>query len=359
MAGNQISVGRKITEKCFERETILHKFVTGRPLEALELKMKIKEELLRQIESDLSLNGPFVKGLKNPITNCWHFYTDGSAVDRLFDDEADFIRGMNRVFVVVQKYNIIILAFCLMDTHVHFILWGEFSDCNNFMHEYIRLTSQNISLRHNEKKKLFRLPINHQYIDNDFYLKIAITYVMKNAPVGGLGFNAWDYPWCSGGLYFRENSSWTSPAWKSSEQLRRLSQMTYRQRRTILNTKDDCIQDASVIGMMIFPGEYVAYELVERIFRTHKSFNWFMCKSKEEDIESRAGSISRLTIPIQEMRQHRNAICRELFGCDTIRSLPTTQRVKLARALRSRYNCSIKQIARLCGLVAEELKGIL
>lgn len=321
--------------------------------------MKINDELLRQIESDLSLDKPFIKGKNHPVNNCWHFYTDGSSVDRLFDDDTDFINGMNRVFVTVQKYNVIILAFCLMDTHVHFILWGEFPYCNRFMHEFIRLTSQCISFRHNERKKLFRLPVSHQFIDNDFYLKTAITYVIKNAPVGGLGYNAWDYPWCSGGLYFREQGHWTSPGWKNCSAIQRLSQMSYRQRRSILNTKDDSIKDAAVIGKVIFPGEYVAYELVEKIFKSNKSFNWFMCISKEEDIESRGGSISRLTIPIQEMRQHRNAICQELFGCNTVRTLDTTQRIKLARIIRSRYNSSLKQIARLCGLVFDELKGIM
>jgi hypothetical protein len=98
---------------------------------------------------------------------------------------------------------------------------------------------------------------------------------------------------------------------------------------------------------------------VENIFKSVKSFNWFMCISKEEDIESRAGSISRLSIPIQEMRQHRNEICRELFGCNTVRNLNTTQRIKLAKLLRTRYNCSVKQIARLCGLVYGELAGII
>ena len=323
------------------------------------MKMKINDKLLRQIESDLSIDKPFIKGKNHPVNNCWHFYTDGSAVDRLFDDESDFIRGMNRIFVVLQNYEVTILAFCLMDTHVHFVLYGQFSQCTNFMHEYLRLTSMSISLRHNEKKKLFRLPLSHQCIDNDFYLKTVITYVMKNAPVGGLGFNAWDYPWCSGALYFRCNRYWTAPRWRDNATIKQLSQMSYRERRAILNTKNDTIKDASVIEDLIFPGEYVAHELVEKIFKSPRSLNLFMCISKEEDIESRGGNISRLTIPIQEMRQNRNMICRELFGCNTVRTLDTSQRIKLARILRSRYNSSVKQIARLCGLVYEEIKGVL
>jgi hypothetical protein len=134
--------------------------------------------------------------------------------------------------------------------------------------------------------------------------------------------------------------------------------LTYRERRSVLNSKNDINKDVPVIGNLIFPGAYVAYEIVERLFKSNKSFNLFMCISKEEDIESRNGSISLLSIPIQEMRQHRNTVCEELFGCSNIRSLTTSQRIKLAKALRSRYNSSIKQIARLCGLVYDEIKAM-
>lgn len=235
--------------------------------------MKINDELLRQIESDLSLNGPFIKGKKLPVHDCWHFYTDGNAVDRLFDDDKDFTNGMNRIYVLLQNFNVTILAFCLMDTHFHFILYGQFDHCNKFMHEYIRLTSMNISSRHNEKKKLMRLPLSHQEIDNDFYLKTAIAYVIKNAPVGGLGFNAWDYPWCSGGLYFRKMGYWTSPYW--GLQFKKLSDCTYREKRAILGTQNVNINDARIIDGLIFPGEYVAFELVERIFKSNKGYNLF------------------------------------------------------------------------------------
>lgn len=63
-----------------------------------------------------------------------------------------------------------------------------------------------------------------------------------------------------------------------------------------------------------------------------------------------------LSIPMQEMRQHKNRICREMFGTEHVRRLDTTQRMRLARTLRSQYNSSPKQVCRLCGLVYEEVK---
>ena len=66
-----------------------------------------------------------------------------------------------------------------------------------------------------------------------------------------------------------------------------------------------------------------------------------------------------LSLPMQEMRQHKNEVCMEIFGHNCSNQLNTQQRLLLARALRSRYNSSLKQIARLCGLVYSEIKDII
>lgn len=84
-----------------------------------------------------------------------------------------------------------------------------------------------------------------------------------------------------------------------------------------------------------------------------------MCFSREDDVDSREGTISHLSIPMQEMRQHKNDLCKEMFGDASSKQLSTTKRLQLARRLRSRYNSSVKQIARLCGLVYGEVKDLI
>ena len=323
------------------------------------MKMKLNRKLLAQIESDLGLNVPFVKGQKIKIKNCWHFSTDGNAVDAMFENEEDFITGMNRVYVVVQGYNVVILAFSLMDTHVHFILYGTFEECNRFMHDYVHRSSWYISVTHQERNKLDKVPINHQPVEDDFYLKTVICYTLKNAPVGGIMFNALDYPWSSGPLYFKRPGYWSSPRWMDEVELD--ESRGSEQRKEALHTRNVSITHSAVpmIGPIVFPGEYVAYEIVERIFKTCRSFNFFLSITKEEDVDARGGTISLLSIPMQEMRQHKNEVCQELFGKNSIKNLSTEQRLRLARTLRSRYNSSIKQIARLCGLVYNEVKGLI
>ena len=313
-----------------------------------------------QLVTDLGLNRPFVKGQTIPIKNCWHFSTDGNAVDCLFYDDDDFIAGMNRIYIMVRGYNVIILAFSLMDTHIHFVLYGEFDECNHFMHEYVRRTSIFIAKKHGENHKLDGVPIDYQRVDNDYYLKTVICYTVKNAPVAGVPFNALDYPWSSGPLYFKKAGYWSSPSWQGKENnLSDSGIMGTKTLRKVLKTRDLPEKNLRMAGSLIFPGEYVAYELVERLFKTTKSFNYFLCRTKEEEVDSKGGTISHLSVPMQEMRQHKNELCLELFNTASIKTLNTSQRLILARSLRSRFNSSIKQIARLCGLVYNEVKDII
>ena len=103
----------------------------------------------------------------------------------------------------------------------------------------------------------------------------------------------------------------------------------------------------------------MAISVVEKLFRSHKAFNFFMSISKDIDVESRGGAISHLTVPLSEMRDNRRMISQEMFGVTELRGLSMRQRVQLARRLKAQYNCSPKQIAKLCGLVYNEVIDLL
>lgn len=312
----------------------------------------------QQIQSDFGLDVPFCRGQEIPIKNCWHFSTDGNSVDILFQDDDDFRSAMNRVYVVVRKYNVIILAFCIMDTHVHFVLYGEYKDCDRFVHDYVKLTSMDISRKYGVSHKMEGVDISCQAVDTDLYLKTVICYVIKNPYAAGLAVSPWDYPWSSGALYFRKQDLWTSPRFLVEKTLRADS-FRVKQLKELLKTNSIDDFEARIINGMVCPADYVAYELVEKIFKSARSFNYFLFRTKDVDVESRGGFISRLSVPIQEMRQHRDELAKELFGALSPRSLNMKQRLMLARTLKSKYQSSSKQIVRLCGLVYDEVKDLI
>lgn len=318
--------------------------------------MKIPNELLGRLEADLCLNVPFVKGENLHIRNCWHFCTDGNAVDALFHDEQDFIDGMNRLYVVSRKFGIAILAFALMDTHIHLIVSGERTECSSFVHEYLRRTSMHLTRKHLRSNMLRRIPVTVQEIRDDFYLKKAICYVIKNPVHAGLPFMPYDYPWSSGALYFRTPGFWTSVGLPSSH---RLEKMSTPERRALLKTRTTAGLNPLMNGNLVFPGEYVAVEIVERIFRSCRSYSYFMWNSREDDLNPLGQAASGMSMPLSEMRQLRDETSRELYGRKGLKNLNMAQRIELARALRSRYDCSAKQVIRICGLIYDEAKDII
>lgn len=319
--------------------------------------MKIEDCLRKQIESDLGINIKYQKGLTDtPVSNCWHFSTDGNSVDALFWDDDDFIDGMNRTAILSNEFKVIILAFALMGNHIHFILYGSWEECNGFIHEYVRRTSIRIAHRHNERHKLNRISINGKSIDTSGYLKTAICYVLRNPVVAGLPVLPCDYPWSSASLMFRNFGQWSSPGWMSS-QCRTPSYQNQAGR--IPRSRSAWNPEWTLMGDMIFPGEYVAADVVESLFRSHKAFSFHMGMNKESEVEAMEGRIARLSIPDQEMRQHKNELCRELFGGEGHGRLNTSQRMHLAKSMKKKYQSSTKQIARICGLVYDEVKDLI
>lgn len=307
------------------------------------------------IASDLGFDRPAIRGQLVPIKNCWHFYTSGESVEVLFHDEEEFRDGMNRIFPVAIAYDVLILAFVLMDTHVHFILYGPFDACNRFIHEYLRRTSMHLSSKYQGRNYLKGIEISHQAINDDRYLKTAICYVIKNPLTAGLPYNTWDYPWSSGALYFRHSNYWTSPVWIRETELKVMNASDWRK---LTKCKSKPGVEVRAINNLVLPSEYVAVSIVERIFRSIRAYNYFLSTSKDIDVESRGGAISHLSIPLSEMRNNRRILLQEKFGVSELLGLSMEQRISLARSMRARYNCSPKQIAKLCGLVYEEVKSI-
>lgn len=309
-------------------------------------------------KSDLGIGSPFVPGQETPVKNCWHFFSNGNDVDLMFADDSEFISGMNKIYIVSLKYEIVILAFVLMGTHFHFVLYGPFEQCRAFVHDFNARVSQTIAIKRGEQHKLKGIDISYQQIDTDTYLKNVICYTIKNATAAGLPFLPINYPWSSGPLYFVNKDSWASPRWtKLIDENITIDSLKSSQIRKILSSNSYTGYHARMVGDLVFPGDYVDYRTVEELFKTHKAFHYFL--SKSNDVKEEESLISHLSMPLKELRQRRDELIRELFGPVTINKLNMSQRVRVARMLRKSFISSPKQIAKSCCLVYDEVKNLL
>lgn len=331
----------------------------------------------KNVQDDLGLNVRPAQGQSIPIRHCYHGFSDGSRSEVLFPDKDGFAQAINKLAVTVYEYDIILLAYCLMDNHFHFILYGEECTCELFLKEYARRICRNSATSAKD------IIISLKPLDNDVYLKTAICYVLRNPVIARLPFQAIHYPYSSGFLLFtgKENIQiWSAPGWRlfltdlpqtdseilngrfgnmPSGKICRINSLTYREKRQLTGSHILLPGEWWMADGIVFPGHFVNYSLCEKIFGTIRSFHFFMSTCREADFEQSQGALERLSIPDQEMRVHRDEMIHTLFGKFGVRYLSAQQRGLLARKMKYNYGCSPKQIARLVHLDIEQVIHLL
>ena len=86
----------------------------------------------------------------------FHYCSKGLKGDILFASPVEFLAGMNRVAICYliclrNGRKVLIISFCLMDNHVHFILFGTRADCDAFVSTYKKLTGMWVKKHRGER----------------------------------------------------------------------------------------------------------------------------------------------------------------------------------------------------------------
>ena len=285
----------------------------------------------------------------------YHLFSEGFRTESLFDDKKAFIAGMNIIAVCWLKCDVKILAFCLMDNHVHFILYGTLTECNRFIEKFIHRYGIWFHYRYGHHK-YESLKFDIKSLNDERYLLTSIAYALRNGIAAGYCFCAEDYPWSSAGLYFRmpEKLESMTHGWK------RISEIPARKLRSMLLTRTDLPCDWKITpDGYIWPGNYVDYDTVEKLYRSPKSFAFFMGQGKEDEINRSLGIHNNVVIPDMELKEKAVEICFKCFKTSNLRGIDAQKRIHIAKELRKQYGCSVKQIARTVHLDSIYLKELI
>ena len=284
----------------------------------------------------------------------YHLFSDGFRTDCLFENRQAFTAGMNIVAICFLKCDISILAFCLMDNHVHFILYGTAEECELFRDKFIHKYSIWYSKRYSGKM-LERMDFDIRLMEDEKYILNSIAYALRNGIAAGYCYCTEDYPWSSGGLYFRmpERIMEMTSGWKQ------ISDITTRDKRRMFQTKADIPAGWKITPEgFIWPGNYIDFKMVEKLYRTPKSFTFFMGQSKEDEINRSLGISECIALPDMELREKTVTLCLRMFNTTDLRRLDVQKRITLGKELRRNYRCSAKQIARIIHLAPQYVKEL-
>ena len=285
------------------------------------------------------------------IKNCWHVCTEGLKNRLMFRDVSDFVEGMNGIALCSVGQRVAILAFCLMDNHVHFVLNGEQENVRRFITRFKKRMGEWVARKYQERNAFHGLGTFVKYIDSRNHLLKVISYVHRNPLAAGI-CTPNSYEWSSASVFFSQRlvlDDWY-----------KIGDITCRRVREDLKTHLKVLPDSFLVDgkNMVLPQNYICIQYIEKIFETATNYLYNLNTNRDAEVEMTLMH-HRKAFDDGTIRNQISTICKEEFGSENFNQLDFNGKCGVAITLRKRFGCGVKQIARLTGMQDEFLKQLL
>ncbi|MDR1807270.1 MAG: transposase [Propionibacteriaceae bacterium] len=118
----------------------------------------------------------------------------------LFYDDADRRRFLELVARAKAATHVALLAFCLMDDHVHLLLQQRGQPISDFMRRAAGEYAQWFNAKYDRVGPLFDGRFRSQLVPTDAYFAAVVAYIHRNPVEAGLVTSTAAYPWSSRSL---------------------------------------------------------------------------------------------------------------------------------------------------------------
>lgn len=125
-----------------------------------------------------------------------HIYTRGNGKQIIFEDRADYIRYLNLLKKYSSESGVKICAFCLMENHVHLIIYDPDRKISDLMHKLSSAYSGYFNWKYKRTGHVFEGRFNGIPIESEEYLLRAFRYVLNNPKKANI-CKSEDYLWSS------------------------------------------------------------------------------------------------------------------------------------------------------------------
>jgi len=290
--------------------------------------------------------------MKNLTPHYYHCATKGFDHSILFASVREFIAGMNRIALCkAMMPEVVILAFCLMDNHVHFILYGTREACMRWMSLYHKLTM--MWQRHHREGN----PVDENWeydawqIYDEEDLKEKTAYVFRNPTVARMGFTPKGYRWSSARLVFSDEGV-------VQETGRRIGSMSSYETRKVFETRVELPEDWILLPEgLIWPGNYTDIRRVEKLFGHPRHLLFFLNQNVEAEVNRQLHQ-EGLSLPDLDITQIAREFSDKLFNTKELVSLDLPKRIHLCKEVKKKTGATLKQMARILHMPYNDLKKI-
>lgn len=279
------------------------------------------------------------------VMACFHVYTKGLEDDEMFRDREDFIAGMNLLAVVCCTVDARLLAFVLMNNHVHFVVRGSYKQVEKFIWLYKNLLSRYLGRRYGVVKFLHRLETSISIVEDDAdALRRLIAYVLNNPVKAGINCTPQGYEWSSARCYFNK-CDYTGGTCTVRE-------LGVKFMRGILHSKKQLPADWRVNSSgYVIPESYVDSRTVEMCYGRSRSLEYFLSTA----LAVKRSFNENIVFKDEILRSALKDLLDKKYEVAEVTDLDGFMIKHLLRDLRSRFTASSKQLARVVGLKLDDV----
>ena len=287
----------------------------------------------------------------SPTKDYWLVTTEHLKEGLWFREDGDFKVGMNYVALSALFCAVMVIVFVLMSNHVHFVLYCTYEEAQRFIDKFKENCSRYLAKKYGIRELLRknRVVIQRISLDDESFER-AVAYTHMNPPAANICLSPSDYPWGTGGSFFKGRS--TKGVLLSSLSQRAVSKLLHT--RQVLPS-DWMISDDGYI----LPESYVPVSLVESIFRTPRRMYYFLqnsSKSKRKD-EFKGNYLPAFRD--QVLISAIPDICRTVYGRNAVSEVEEGECAELVKQLRRRFSADYRQIARVTSIPENEVVRLL
>lgn len=134
-----------------------------------------------------------------------HVIVRGIGKQILFEDKSDYLSFISILKNNAENSSVTICAFCLMDNHVHLLLFDKQNEIPLFMKKIGISYAIHYNQKYQRSGHVFQDRYKSELIESDRYLLTVFRYILKNPVKAGI-CSAADYQWSSYACYGRTDT---------------------------------------------------------------------------------------------------------------------------------------------------------
>lgn len=281
----------------------------------------------------------------------FHVSTEGQEDRVILRDEDDLRAAHNLIPICAHRANVIVLADCELNTHIHAALLARSEeDAERFILSFKMSLSKHLTRKYGEGSHLRSmkgieskpLPL----LDNR-HLRNSLCYIPRNAL--DVGEKVESYRWSSYRAMFSNGHY--------QEEVLPMSSLTYRQKRRMFKT--DCIPEGT--GWMVTrdgviePASYCDIEYAQGAFNNEvRFFMKVLGLIDDQQMKQELTGSTRKMTSVQELMSAIEEHCRRTYSKSSI-ALTFAQKIPIIKKVWHTKHTSVAQMARCFGQTRKEI----